>query len=242
MAGMHAKEIRALVRECEAQGCQSETTRKGIRLLLPDGTSTQLHWTGSDYRDRLNIHARLRRAGVDVGRSYTSPKERITMAAATNTTEDTSLYSTKKPYATSIAKVQAVLEDLGSPIDIRPADIREVTGQGWQVIYGCLYALGYRRSETTAGPTRGYLWSIPEPITHPEIAAARALPAPVPAITPETVTRSDPKPPAGREFLDSADSWTVDVASVASVPISALVTTYRAAGLECELRVWRVDS
>lgn len=256
MAGMNRSEIRALIRECEAQGVTAEPTRNGMRLLLPNGTSTHLHWTDSDRKDRLNIHARLRRAGVEIRRAYTAPKERESntmgnLAEQYTAPDDGNLVAVTKPRASTLAKVEAVLADLGNPIEIRPTDIKAVTGQSWTTLYTCLYYLGYRRTE--ADGQRGYLWALPETVTHPEISAARSLPEPpvtdVTDVTAIPAPESQPKPaprspaqPGTREFLDTADSWTVDAAQVGTVPLSALIATYRAAGLACELRIWRDDS
>jgi hypothetical protein len=49
--------------------------------------------------------------------------------------------------------------------------------------------------------------------------------------------------PAEREFLDSADSWTVDAAALPShMTVTAWLAMCTAMGLTGELRVWRSPS
>lgn len=63
-AALSRKEIGVLLDHVRDEGVRLKDTKKGIMLLLPNGTSTVLHFTNSDHRGTLNLRATLKRAGV----------------------------------------------------------------------------------------------------------------------------------------------------------------------------------
>lgn len=64
-AAISFKEVRELLASLEEQGCTIIPTRKGWRVLFPNGTgTTMLHRSYSDHRSYNNLRADIRRGGL----------------------------------------------------------------------------------------------------------------------------------------------------------------------------------
>ena len=62
---MQGKRLRVLLAGLERQGCTIVETKKGYRILCPDGVSTLgFHKTASDHRAEANIRGDVKRAGL----------------------------------------------------------------------------------------------------------------------------------------------------------------------------------
>lgn len=76
-AALSRKEIKALLRSLERQGCTLVPTTNGVRVLFPDGVgTTALHFSYSDHRSYMNSRADIRRAGLHWPFDGPTPKKR----------------------------------------------------------------------------------------------------------------------------------------------------------------------
>jgi hypothetical protein len=254
MAGMSKKEITRLLDHIEPQGVQLTRTKKGMMLRLPDGTSTMIHFTGSDVRERDNVRARLKRAGVEW------PGEGSPLGAAITDT---------KPWATTLEYGAELLAGWdqkyinGSQLRrLSQAAGRDMNNQTAQRI---LYHLGW----LPTGKSTARKWLRPldqlediyqlelesdaglagelEGDTAPELEAespteAPAAPEAVPAPTEPESAPSEPTEPPAREFIDTAESWAIDPDQISAFTSWAEIQRMlRMMGLQGELRVWRAE-
>jgi hypothetical protein len=264
MAGMPMKEISALVGHLEPQGVTTTRTKKGLMLRLPDGTSTMLHFTGSDVRERDNVRARIHRAGLSW------PGDDLTASAQ------------RTPSPRNMARAQAVLDGFDGD-SIRPIELaRLVTAADGQKFSResasrVLHALGW----SVMGRTSGQRWHRPaaEPEPLPELVTNGHHPEPIepeptePEPTePELVAEPEPEPwlPAGGIAVTVAPelvaepepiepepiepepepephpdaavpgSWAMELEHLPAETTIAQLWVYIAAlGLQGEVRVWR---
>lgn len=64
-SSLSRKELEAIVKDLERQGCRTRRTNSGgYFVFLPDGTSTTFHQTPSDARALANARSYVRRAGL----------------------------------------------------------------------------------------------------------------------------------------------------------------------------------
>lgn len=61
---MSYKKLHKLVKDLEEQGCRVRPTAVGYVLYFPNGASTAIHKTPSDYRAMRNMRAFVRRQGL----------------------------------------------------------------------------------------------------------------------------------------------------------------------------------
>ena len=254
-AAMSASKVERFIRSMEDQGVGVTRTKKGLLLRLPDGNSTSLHFTNSDVRAEANLIARLRRAGV---RHPDDPKgvEKL----PSNITEG-------EPIARRTRMlVLGYMEKMGYPEYVHVLDIREATGLAHITATKALYQMEFIPRKGKRG-TRD--WETPPQIlalkaTAPEPEAPEE-PDPASLTVEEAVAdevevqpsveqqpmlaevdqqQVEPETPVvhqegDREFLDSHDSWTVDIQKVSSYLLGEFAALMGAAGLEMEVRVWR---
>lgn len=64
MSSLDRKERRIILESLEAQGCEIIRTKKGVRILFPNGDTTAMHTSHSDHRAFANMRADIRRAGL----------------------------------------------------------------------------------------------------------------------------------------------------------------------------------
>ena len=155
-----------------------------------------------------------------------------------------------KPYPATIRAVEAALARLGNPTDrVRSQDLMHALAEvdppiarssvrrymlwaGWEP-RGNTVAMTFVRPEASA-PVNIAEWMDPAPAEAAPVEA-EAEPTPEAAWEPVTVEA----PPAVREFIDSADSWTLDLDALADMPLADVRRVLQATGLEVEFRVWR---
>ena len=220
------------------QGVGVTRTTKGLFLRLPDGESTTVHFTNSDVRAHDNLIARLRRSGV---RHPDDPKD--VRELPSNITDAPPVA------ARSIRKIEETVEELGYPEVITVKQIADHTGIAHITATKALYQMGFK---PVKGKRNGRDWLVPQEIldrkpkeepvessTLPEREATAEEEAEVLAsiADPDFVEVHRPE---AREFIDSVDSWVVDLRQL---PKTMMLGDYfdalRASGLEFEVRVWR---
>jgi hypothetical protein len=233
---MTSKEIARLVKHIEPQGVKFTRTKKGLLLRLPDDTTTMIHFTSSDHASTDAIRARLRRAGV----SWPTDSAAVKLPP---------YLGTGSASKTTLERMSGVLDDLGNPLKLKTADAMRIwKSKGYPTDYASvmrgLYNSGYTPTQKT--PRGQIAWeredeeavtAIVEEIEHPEPIEPPAL-----ALVPEPEPEPEPTKPAGREFIDTADSWTVDLETIdRDLTLRQILGLYGSTGLTLELRVWRHD-
>lgn len=256
------------IKSMEEQGVGVTRTRKGLFLRLPDGTSTSLHFTNSDYRAQQNLINRLRRAGV---RHPEDPKN-VERLGRQITDAQPVAQKTKD-------RILEYVVAAGYPQAVTVKGIILATGMAHITITRALYQMGFK---PIPGRYNSRDWLVPD-----EVLAKKPEPEPEPDVevklrettvlepTPDepeqnaepesptfscSICGSDehdylghpspptpvPKAPAKekpeREFIDTHDSWTLDLKELGRFgffTVEQLATVLRAAGLEMEIRVWR---
>lgn len=247
---MSATQVERFVRSMEDQGVGVTRTKKGLLLRLPDGESTSVHFTNSDVRAEQNLIARLRRAGVrhpDDPRNVADLPENITNAVVADRSK---------------RKIMGAIESMGWPEYVRVMDLENRTGQAHITITRALYAMGFI---PIVGKRNARDWKTPDSILamkpeSPTIPDAEFDPGEDPGVDDlmEPVNFDPPlsteeaeayveatKKDEEREFIDTHDSWVLDLERLVgwpfseSISVSQLRATMEAAGLEVEIRVWR---
>jgi hypothetical protein len=233
MAGLTQEHVR-LINYLEPQGVTVTRTTKGLLFRFPDSSTYTIHWTQSDWRATRNFRANVRAHGLEWPGDYQTKAKR-----------------TKPPLKSSIEKVTQALADL-NPETVTTVDIARVTGMGSATIAHTMVALGWWHDYKPTNSRRSFVWhppvdpkapadTIPDIPEEPESSGAltqtpsETLSEPVaePVATPI-------RQHAGREFIDSADSWTVDLDSLnPKITVGKLAALYASTGLQVEIRVWR---
>lgn len=212
MSALSNKELVAMLKSLEEQGARLSKTKKGTRIMFPDGTSMGIHWTQSDSRSTMNMRSRVRRAGLvwpfddNSGEGKTKVGLRLSKD--------------------SIDKLEDVIVGLGAgPTTVTEAarlgGVSEPTARKYMIQRGFVQEKrGVWTHHTTLEETTEY----------PEITQARQLPKPAAPVAAPVA----PQPPkvGDREFVDDVDSWTVPVPA----DLQAMADQM---GLQIEVRVWR---
>lgn len=253
MPGLSQKEIQSLLDHIEPQGVVITPTKKGYMLRLPDGESTMIHKSESDHRGPANLRARLKRSGI------IWPTEQVNNALPSYVTKGTMHPETLDAYRALVGEqtrlkprtvADARLEQLGHTLGETKPDITSAMR--------ALYRLGFR-PEAGTGRKTGNDWVfaskpaqltlVPSaPVEEPAVAEPDTIEPEYPAIAyaqkivaehPELKPEPEPKPFV-REIIDTAESWTVKVTgTIAGQTVGQLINTYKAAGLEVEIRIWQ---
>lgn len=224
---MSRKEINRLLDYVEPQGVTTTRTKKGVLLRLPDQSTTMLHFSGSDHRERDNVRARLRRAGV----SWPTDGDPLGDAITKSKPQKTTLDKAKK----------ALLRWEGSTIT--GAQLRRLLPEGETMTVVASQRALYHLGWTPSGPATSRKWWKPielepepnepvaiQPETEPEPVALHIVPDPIP----------EPEP---REFIDSVDSWTAQLDQLPdTLTLGDVRKMVQAFGLHLELRTWRADA
>jgi hypothetical protein len=249
MAGMPMKEVARIAKHVEAQGVNITRTKKGLLLRMPDGESAMMHFTTSDVNAIKNLRAQLHRSGV----SLPNDRHDLTSVPA---------YARRNATKQSLTRVRAILKELDHPQIVKPAQVISLYNERYEThaganatVMSALHKIGYYPALSPAQIKRGgdaktvRQWE--RDLTAAELA--ELIPeAPVEEPKPEPVLRivpDEPEPvpepeapaePAAREFIDTADSWTVTLDALdQSLTVGQVLALYVATGLDVELRVWR---
>lgn len=248
---MSEPQVARFTKSMMEQGVGVLRTKKGLLLRLPDGSSTSVHFTNSDIRATTNLYARLRRAGV---RHPEDPKNVSQLPS--QITEGTTAPRTK-------LKVLEAMKELNYPDSVTVQQMRSLTGLEHITASKALFHLGFT---PVVGRRNSRDWMTPadlldqrrlEPESEPAeesptfsgddengelfdnvrsiVDGARAFQQEV-----NDLGMGEPQVQAvgDREFIDTHDSWIVDLKSVPK-EVRTYMKGLAAAGLHAEIRVWR---
>lgn len=232
---MSATQQERFVRSMQDQGVAVTRTTKGFFLRLPNGESTTVHFTLSDVRAQKNLYAVLRRAGV---RHPEDPKNMNELPE--------SITESGQPAPRTRRSIERYVEDHGFPDKVAVLAIVKDTGMEHVTITRALYHMGFL---PTKGKRGARDWLTPE-----EILKRKPKGGPVESQTfdpepeleeqflaaPDETTATPVPPMERREFLDSHDSWVVNLEGLPlHMSLGDYFDSIAASGLQFEIRVWR---
>lgn len=250
---MSATQIARFAKSMEVQGVGVTRTKKGLLLRLPNGESTMLHFTASDVRAITNLKARLRRAGVN------HPDDTRAVELPDYITAGSVREKSKK-------LAWQWVRDHDFPDEVHGKDFAEL---GWDPgqCNRVLYHAGFVPSDRVG--KKGRSWAVPEWLAEEGVALHRtqaeaALAAAVEGareagrtIGRELLAEDEESPTFpesevvttqavhtiqtnGREFIDSVDSWVVDLVRLPmNMTIGEYFQSLDASGIDFEIRMWR---
>jgi len=246
------------------QGVKVTRTKKGLLLRLPNGKTAMKHFTESDVRGPKNLAAELRRAGVtspDDKKPASLPKY-ITEGTITQRTRETMVKFLESHDFPTVVFSKDVVQELGAD----PGHVNRMLyhcgftvgesmgrkGRPWYTPEGLL-ALKQKDSDGEVIPAHAKqliegaraaqaeidALTAPKPIEFDPPLTDQESEAFVEAMNPEPVVEKSSSHP-GREFIDTADSWTLDLDNKPlGMPLGDWLSVLESAGLEFEIRVWR---
>jgi hypothetical protein len=212
MPGLSKKESAKLLVHVEAQGVNVTPVKNGVLLRLPNGESTTVHFSGSDHRGPLNLRAFLKRNGIDWPTDHNDVK----------------------PTKLTLERGEKVLERMGYPNALRMHDFKTAAMlDDWHVTSTTISRFLYYRGYEGVGNTVNRRFVMPSEIIEvpKEINPVVTINETVPLV--ETTVQH-------REFLDTHDSWTVDMDILPdSLSVKDMKLMLAAMGIEYEVRVWK---
>lgn len=259
MAGLSQKDQKRVIDHVQAQGVGVTDTKKGYLMRFPDGGTAMLHKTQSDRMAPMALRAQLRRHGISW--PFDGAIAELPKYITEGDMRDSSLDAYRRhlgdplPDEAFPAVLTRQVYEFRNPGKTMPKNHAPTQ------TYRALYRLGYvpggrygekhegkawvRRPEETPDVTTGER----KPFAPPQMFAPEPEPAAVAELKSE-VTTLEVNPSAsvqsvtgpqsgGREFIDSVESWTLDVDTIADIPVETMARMMRAAGLEVEIRVWK---
>lgn len=261
MAGLSPKEIRVVIKHLQDQNIRMKRTKNGYLVYLPDGKTQMIHLTPSDHKGHMSLRAAFKRAGV------TWPTDAQLAVKEDFETELPSYITTGRPQERTLNRYRVVLDRMHEDgiTEISTGDLANRVGgtKDYSGMYRSLLALDYEpipgphkgqrlwRKRPDLIPLKGYDWQAENEAAMTEAADAGVMMTPVPhpsaGLHPQGVTpgadKPDPSVPKEREFIDTHDSWTIEMRAsvVAGMSVRDLRQTMNAAGLEMEIRVWKSD-
>lgn len=241
MPGLSMKETRRLVEHVQRQGVTATKTKNGVLLRLPNGESTVVHYSVSDYRGPQKLRAQLKRAGVSWP------------------TDPGVHRQTGKPSKQTQERALRALESLGNPDRVTTKELAMAMGMDSRTNGATIVRYLTWAGWDQVGKTNAAHWLAPLPddatdpfptaeaVTVDEApAAAEAAPEAAtavdetPAPTQPEIAPDQPTAPQGREFIDTADSWTADWDKLPpETTLGTLRAMLDAMGLSAEIRTWR---
>jgi hypothetical protein len=260
MPGLSKSETARLLAHIEPQGVRVTNVKKGVMLRLPNGDSTVVHYSVSDHRGPQNLKSRLKRAGVTwpMDPNVKRPEKGIPTPHAQELATR-AINELGKPERVKAAEMRNLFHEYGWE-NVTNGTIRRVMiwlGYESHGNTGNLVWIKPRPVRTRQLRALDVMAEVantpaPEPAPVPEPAPAEArrdetpgAPAEPVETEPTPILPAEPEPetPAAsgeREFIDTANSWTVDVeaANLAGMTISDFTAIMRSAGLTVEIRVW----
>jgi hypothetical protein len=221
MPGLSKKETARLLTHVENQGVVVTPVKNGYMLRLPNGESTTVHLSVSDHRGPLNMRAFLKRNGIDW------PNDRKDVKISKVTAE----------------RGSTVLEKMGNPRTLRAHDFI-IAAQliDWKVagetVKNFLHSQGYE----AVGNTVQRRFILPDEIVPEEKVVEVVPPKPIVSIVKEPIPTILEKESTIelREFLDTHDSWTVNMDIFPdTLTFKDMKLVLAAMGVSFELRVWK---
>jgi hypothetical protein len=223
MPGLSKKETARLLTHVEAQGVTITNVKNGVMLRLPNGESTTVHFSGSDHRGPLNLRAFLKRNGID----WPTDKQ-----------------SDIKMLPVTIAKGEQVLEKMGNPRTIRMHDFSTAASLiDWNVPNSTIGRFLIYKGYEPVGNTVQRRYVMPDEIVT-ELKMNEYSPEPKAIVSivkeplPEVLNKETTL--EMREFLDTHNSWTVNLEVLPdTLTIKDMKLMFAAVGIEFEVRVWK---
>lgn len=233
------------------QGVVVVRTKKGLLCRFPDGSTEMIHFTPSDHRAKDNEIAAFRRAGI------MHPDDPRTL-------EDLPKYLEEWKDISPKTKERALeaIRSLGMPSSVTTSEIVELTNLDSITAARALFHLDYipKRAASGKKPWKRR-WAAPEHLIDStglfeEDQESQEEASSVEVETPESTEDVEVseasnqevvdgegtgvQKESNREFIDSVDSWIVDVESVPSdLTVKQYLSALESAGLCGEIRVWR---
>lgn len=251
MTVLTQKDQRRILDHVQKQGVNVVETKKGYLLRLPDGETEMMHKSQSDYRGVQNMRAKLKRSGISW--PFDGERPELPKYITERTMRESTLVKYRETLRSLNDGVQMIDEITASELAhahwkrTRPGeDYPKNSGTVLAAAFRALYRIGYQQTGFKKGKD-GLLWEIvvpekPRP-TQAKPFAPEKMFAPEPEPVAEVITLPAPPDPApsngGREFLDSVDSFTLHLDTIADIPVETVMRIMRAAGLELEIRVWK---
>jgi biopolymer transport protein ExbD len=264
---MSESQVTRFVASMEEQGVGVTRTKKGLFLRLPDKTSTTVHFTNSDVRAFDNLIARLRRAGVrhpeDPKNVAELPSQIVTGKVADRSKRRVMEAMEKLNYP-DVVRVMPMMQETGME---HVTVARTLYALGFKPIAGKRNSRDWLTPDDIMAlkpkppaeepngdvPAEFEAGQEPAPTPHTDAALmefvgrAQAAQAAIndmgmgnPQVSRETSTSDLRLSSAGREFIDTHDSWVVDLTRLPlNVTIGEYLQSLDASGLEFEVRVWR---
>lgn len=264
---MSDSQVQRFIASMEEQGVGVTRTKKGLFLRLPDKTSTTVHFTNSDVRAFDNLIARLRRAGVrhpeDPKNVAELPSQIVTGKVAEKSKKLLMAAMEKLNYP-DVVRVMPMMQETGmehvtvartlyalgfKPIAgkrnsrdwLTPEDILALKPQPQPEVEESAGDVPAEfEAEQTATPhTDQALREFVERAQNAQ-AAVNALGMGVPRETSVAEPSAGSVRTSGREFIDTHDSWIVDLSRLPmNMTIGEYLQSLDASGLDFEVRVWR---
>jgi hypothetical protein len=252
---MTASAVERFIRSMEEQGVGVTRTTKGLLLRLPDGETTSLHFTNSDVRAPINLMARLRRAGV---RHPDDPKD--VRELPSNITQGPAVAARTKQ------KVIDYIVDNDFPEVVTVKELVDHTEMVHITATRAMYQMGFTPVKGKRGARD---WIVPQEILDKKPVEPVEEEPESPTLPPLTLAEAEAYEEAmnptrdeaevarlknlgamagekpEREFIDTHDSWIVDLRQFTAwgggqnVTVEDMVKVLRASGLQVEVRVWR---
>ena len=209
-----SNEATKLIKRLTDLGVPVRDTKAGWMVLAPDGTSITIHRTESDHRAIKNTLSRLKKAGVQLDKET-----------------DVDIKARKE----TIEAVKQKLEELGNPELFAGSQVYKALG--------IAPATGTRALEQSGYVKVGHgMWSRMEQSKPTRSLSDMVLDLErVQSIPTVTVDLEKPAEPVNeeREFIDSVDSWAINIDHLHDLTMDQLRRTLTEFGYKFEVRVWK---
>lgn len=229
MAGLSKKDLRAVLKSLEAQGCTLRPVSNGTWVGFPNGKSTTFHRTESDHRSALNQRARVKAAGLTwpFDNEDNSKKE-----PDMGRTPDKNIEKNVRE------AIELLVSDTGASV-FSTEQIAELAGENAPSTRRAMIRLGYR----SLGHRKGWAHEstfAPEPVEEPaiEVPAPYLMTATESALT-EALT-VQPRPITSKP---QREAKVVDMSLIpAEMLVADLSLAYQAIGYRMDIVLRRIDN
>lgn len=247
---MTENQIARFTKDMEVQGVGVTRTKKGLMLRLPDGSAQMKHFTESDVRGPRNLASALRRAGITMpGERVAELPAYITEGSVKETTKQRVFEWVRRCDYPDVVYAKDYIVDEG--VDAASANrhlyhsgfvcenaISKKKGRPWRTPEW----LNDEGREKRLAEEEKMLESQPIHEAMELVQRAQAAQQAVNDLGAGPVQNSEPvvQTSEDREFIDTHDSWVVDLTRLPlSMPIGEYIQAMHASGMEVEFRLWR---